>query len=300
MAWHERDYYREAGGFGGGGGGFSNPFSGGSLSVTMWLLIINCAVFVIDMILAAGVRSGQVPWLTMIGNFNVEQGIFGGQIWRVITYQFLHAGIFHILVNMLVLYFFGPLMEHWWGSRRYLAFYLLCGVSGAILMTLLAPILPLISTEARLVGASGSIFGILVGAAVLFPQQRVMLLIPPIPMTLRTLAFVLLGITALQMIAGANTGGNAAHLGGAALGFLFVKNPRWLDWADRFGGSPSRPSPRQKVKQKMQEVQQAQKKREEEEVDRILDKVKQQGIQSLTKSEKKTLNRATENRNQPR
>jgi membrane associated rhomboid family serine protease len=289
MAWHERDYYRESFG-GGGGGGFSNPFSGGKLSITMWLLIINVVVFVIDGIMSAGARTGQTPWLTMVGNFNVEQGIFGLQLWRVVTYQFLHAGLFHILVNMLVLYFFGPLMEQWWGSRRFLAFYLLCGISGAILMTILAPLLPLISTRDMLVGASGSIFGILIGGAMLFPHQRVMLLIPPIPMSLRTLAFVLLGITALQLIAGANSGGNAAHLGGAALGFLFVKNPRWLDWAD----TVSTPAAKGRVKQKFAEVQKAQRQREDQEVDRILDKVKEHGIQSLTKQEKKTLSRATE------
>lgn len=304
MAWHERDYYREPsggggfGGFGRGGGGFGSPFSGGKLSVTMWLLIINVVVFLIDGIMAAGQRTAQ-PFLTMIGNFNVQQGVFGFQLWRVVTYQFLHAGIFHILVNMIVLYFFGPLMESWWGSRRYLAFYLLCGISGAFLMTILAPILPLISTADRLVGASGAIFGLLVGGAVLFPNQRVMLLIPPIPMSLRTLALVLLGITALQMLVGANTGGNAAHLGGAALGFLLVRRPQWLDWADTL---PSRgpSSPTHKIKRKLEEAHKAQKQREEQEVDRILDKVKEHGLQSLTRSEKKVLNRATERHNQRR
>jgi len=308
MAWHERDYYREPGGGGFGRGGFGSPMGGGKLSITMWLLIINCVVFLLDSILAAGARTrGLTPeamgLLSYFGNFNVGEGIFGFQLWRLVTYQFLHAGLFHILINMIVLYFFGPLMESWWGSRRFLAFYLLCGISGAILMSLLAPLLPLIATTDRLVGASGSIFGILVGAAILFPNQQVMLLIPPIPMSLRTLALALLGITTLKIIVGANTGGEAAHLGGAALGFLFVRYPYWLDWADSLPSARSgagRPSPTQKIKQKLAEAQQAQRQREEQEVDRILDKVKDKGLQSLTRQEKKILNRATEERNQRR
>jgi membrane associated rhomboid family serine protease len=296
MAWHERDYYREP--MGGGGGGFG----GGKLSVTMWLLIVNVAIFIIGGILFAGARTqGLSPdprmgVLTYWGNFNVDQGIFGFQLWRLVTYQFLHAGFFHILFNMIVLYFFGPLMERWWGSRRYLAFYLLCGASGAVLMTLLAPVLPLVGNNQILVGASGSIFGLLIGAAVLFPNQQVMLLLLPVQFTLRTLALVLLGLTLLKIIAGTNTGGELAHLGGAGLGFVFVRYPHWLDWADRFRMH----APTGKVKQKFAEVQQAQKAREEKEVDRILDKVKEKGIQSLTRGEKKALNRATEQRKQRR
>ena len=287
MPWYERDYGRDD--FEGGGeGGFGARLRG--QSVVIWLLAINAVVFVVDSILAAGGRTGGTAWLSVIGNYNVEQGLLGFQLWRFVTYQFLHAGLFHILVNMLVLYFFGPLMEQWWGSRRFLAFYLLCGISGAILLSLMVPIFPMVSAASPMVGASGAIFGILIGAAVLFPKQRVMLLIPPIPMSMRTLALVLLGIAVLSILAGANTGGNVAHLGGAALGFLLVKRPYWLDWADR--GSMTELKLRA-AKGRWQKVQQK-KVEDEKEVDRILDKVKDHGLQSLTRREKKTLNRATE------
>ena len=296
MAWYERDYYSDR------GGGFGSPFGGEGrgLSVTAWLLIANCVIFVLDSIMAGGARTGGTAWLSVLGNFNVAEGIYGLQIWRFVTYQFLHAGIFHILINMLILYFFGPLMEGWWGSRRFLVFYLLCGVSGAVLMSLIyfiSPAILMMQVNTPLVGASGSIFGLLIGGAVLFPKQQVMLLIPPIPMTLRTLALVLLGVAVLSVLAGTrNAGGEAAHLGGAALGYLLVKHADWLDWADR--GRVAVPTGR--VKQKLKQAQQAQKQRQQEEVDRILDKVKQKGIQSLTRSEKKTLNRATEREREKR
>jgi hypothetical protein len=123
-----------------------------------------------------------------------------------------------------------------------------------------------------------------------------MLLFPPVPMSMRTLALILLGIAVLTLVVGApNAGGQAAHLGGAALGALLVKRAHWLDWADGFH------VPRgQGLKKKLERVQQARRQRDEKEVDRILDKVKEHGIQSLTRSEKKTLNRATEREREKR
>jgi len=176
MAWYERDYYSER------GGGFGSPLGGSrGLSITVWLIIINAVIFLLDGLLSAGARTQglfgvppqalQQGWgpLSWWGSFSVNEGLKGFQMWRLVTYQFMHGGFFHILVNMLILYFFGPLIENWWGSRRFLAFYLLCGVTGAVVMSVLsiAPELTLISPAHRLVGASGSIFGILVAAAVL-------------------------------------------------------------------------------------------------------------------------------------
>ncbi len=291
MAWEDRDYYRE-------GPRFGSRLGKGS--VVTWLLIINGAVFVLDAILSSGMR---IPaWLSpsWIGNFNAEQAIFGFQLWRWFTYQFLHADFFHILFNMIGLYFFGPLLEQWWGSRRFVAFYLLCGVSGALLMTFFVFVAPgVIVPEGidargiRLVGASGAIFGILAGAATLFPKQRVMLIFPPIPMSMRTMALIFLGIAALSLLAGSpNAGGEAAHLGGALFGFILVKSPRLLDWADRF--SPS--SIQHNVNQGRFERKRKQAAAREAELDRVLAKVKDKGLHSLTRGEKKTLQRATDER----
>lgn len=300
MSFYERHYHRE-----GLGGALGSRLSGSS--VVIWLLAINAGVFVLDSIFAGGTRAGATAWLTLAGNFNVEQGLFGFQIWRWISYQFLHANFFHILINMIILFFFGPMMERWWGSRRFLAFYLLCGTSAAVIYAILVLAIPglimdqgwlarvgMTPEQVPLVGASGSIFGILVGCAVLYPHQRVMLLIPPIPMSMRTLALILLGIAVLSLLAGTpNAGGEAAHLGGALLGFILIKRAHWLDWADR-GSMPSLSDFKARMEQNRLERTRRQKLEDEKEVDRILDKVRDHGLQSLTRREKKILSRATE------
>ena len=298
MAWHERDYNQEGmSGFGGRGGGGGASIGGrlSGASVVMWLLGINAVVYLLDGVLSSGARTqGISPYEW--GNFNLEQGIYGLQLWRLVTYQFLHHGFMHVLFNMIGLYFFGPMLEKWWGSRRFLAFYLLCGVSGAAVMTLLSfvPGLLMVGPQTTLVGASGSVFGILAGAAVLFPHMRVMLLFPPIPMSMRVMALMFMGLAFLSVMAGTpNAGGEAAHLGGALLGFLLVKYPRSLNWADRF--SPSA------IQDGMNKGRFERKKKREaagqEEVNRILDKVREKGIASLTRKEKNTLNAETERQN---
>ncbi|MEM8739037.1 MAG: rhomboid family intramembrane serine protease, partial [Planctomycetota bacterium] len=275
--------------FSGGGGGLMGRL--GSGSVVTWLLGINFVVFVWDGIFGTAMR-GSFLALEPVSYFSVDTAVFGGQVWRVFTYQFIHAGFLHILFNMIGLFFFGPLLEQWWGGKRFLAFYLLCGVSGAVVAALLGAIpgLGIFPVDARLVGASGAIFGILAGCAVLFPHQRVQLLFPPIPMSMRTMALVFLGISALGVIAGsANAGGDAAHLGGALLGFVLAKKANWLHWADRVSPASVKAGVSEGRKQKQREREQ----NLDAEVDRILAKVAEHGLQSLTNKEKKTLNRAT-------
>lgn len=289
MAWYERQYNQETYRPGGDGGGAFARL--GSHSVVTWLLAINAIVFVLDFILSEGVRSPFSPraW----GYFSIETAFGSFQIWRLLTYQFFHVDFWHILFNMIGLFFFGPMIEQWWGSRRFLAFYLLCGATGAVVMTLLAFIPGLLGITAAtpLVGASGAIFGILVAAATLYPHQRVMLIFPPIPMSMRTMALVFLGIAALTIIVGSpNAGGQAAHLGGAAMGYLLVKWPGTLGWADNANISHWQ----QKRKHARVHKQQQSRLAEEQEVDRILDKVRDHGLHSLTRREKRTLNQATE------
>src|SRR5690348_16828059 len=98
-------------------------------SVTTWLIAINVAVFVLDVVTGGLLRE----W----GCFSADTAIGGLQVWRFITFQFLHFGTWHIFGNMLALYFFGPMIERYLGSKRYLAFYLICGVAGAVMYLLL-------------------------------------------------------------------------------------------------------------------------------------------------------------------
>ena len=160
------------------------------------------------------------------------------------------------------------------------------------------PNITLIAPDDRLIGASGSLFGILAACATLFPHQRVMLLIPPIPMSMRTMALIFIGISLLAVLAGSNSGGQAAHLGGALLGFLLVKNVWLLNWVDplanQMAPSPEAKAGRYEKKIKHQREREA---KQQAEVDRILDKVREKGLQSLSAKEKKTLSQETERQN---
>ncbi|MEQ9453623.1 MAG: rhomboid family intramembrane serine protease [Phycisphaeraceae bacterium] len=288
MSFENRDYYRDRSGGGFGGGRF------GGASVVKWLIIINAVIFLWDGIMM-GSRRGSSFALLPYGYFSVDEGIYGLQVWRFFTYQFLHADFFHILFNMIGLFFFGPLLERTIGSRRFLAFYLLCGVSGAVVASLLGAIpgLIMMPSSAILIGASGSLFGILAACAVLFPNLRVMLLIPPVPMTMRTMALVFMGIAALSVLAGSrNDGGEAAHLGGALLGFLLIRNIGLLNFAE--GSRFSLDSPREAFNRKLAQLKADQEAKEQAEVDRILDKVRDQGLQSLSSRERKMLQKATD------
>jgi membrane associated rhomboid family serine protease len=220
MGFQDRDYYR-------------SPRSTGNLSahlrawsVTTWLIAINCAVFVLDLL----TNHLLYDW----GYFSITAAIQFGQVWRFLTFQFLHANINHIFFNMLSLYFFGPMVESYLGSRRYLAFYLLSGIAGAVSYIILYNLHILISFPyLPLVGASAGIFGVLLAAVQIAPNARVMLMFPPIPMKLRTLAWVMIAIAAYTVIGnGRNAGGEAAHLGGAAVGAILIRFPKALSIFD--------------------------------------------------------------------
>jgi membrane associated rhomboid family serine protease len=242
--------------------------------VVKWLLIINIGVFL------AGIM------IKPLGVFIYSSFQFDPrwpralQLWRLISYQFLHDPniIWHIFMNMLVLFFLGPTLERHWGSRRFLPFYLGCGVAGALFYFFLVAVKFLPADP--MIGASGAILGMLAACAILFPQFVVILFIFPVPIRIAAV-----GLTAVYFLyvvtKGANAGGHAAHLAGMAAGAAYVFSQSWRD----------------KFKFKLQsghwEKQMAAQRNLQVEVDRILHKVNESGIQSLTSKEKKILKEAT-------
>jgi membrane associated rhomboid family serine protease len=225
MGFQDRDYYRSP-----------QRSPAGNLaahmrswSLTYWLIAINVAVFLIDMMTDRE--------LSVWGHFSIATSIGLHQVWRFLTFQFLHADLNHIFFNMLSLYFFGPMVESYLGPRRYLAFYLLSGVAGAAMYIVLYLLGFLIRDPwVPMIGASAGIFGVLFAAVQIAPNARVMLMFPPIPMKLRTLAWVMIGIAAYTVIGhGPNAGGEAAHLGGAAVGAALIRFPKPLSLVDRIG-----------------------------------------------------------------
>jgi membrane associated rhomboid family serine protease len=153
------------------------------------------------------------------------------------AFQFLHAGIEHLLFNMIMLYVFGPLVEAEIGRRRYLAFYLLCGLAGPVgYMIVWATGLLNVGLSTPLIGASAGVYGIVVASVLIAPRDWVQLIFPPIPIQRWKLAVIGL-VVALGVILfrGQNAGGEAAHLGGMAMAWLLWPRREWLAFADRLG-----------------------------------------------------------------
>ena len=245
-------------------------------SVVKKLLIINIAVFFLSFLFPP-VETFMFDW------FSVYPATLGKslQLWRQITYQFLHAGPGHIFINMLVLYFFGPMLERLWGGRKFLIFYLVCGAMGGLLYPFLALVGWL--DVAQLVGASGSILGMLAAGAILFPNMMVYVW-GVIPVKLRILAIIFSAISIISLLRPdqfANAGGQAAHLGGMVAGAVYVVSQ---SWRDKF---------KLKLRSGAWEKKMTTQRNLQVEVDRILEKVHNQGIHGLTSKEKKILKQAT-------
>ncbi len=228
------------------------------------------------------------------------------EVWRFIGFQFLHGTFTHLLFNMIPLYFFGPIVERYLGGKRYLAFYLLCGICGALLYlvlnlggvvvsllahrTVAVPGLLFNSTATPLIGASAGVFGVLMAGAFLVPNA-VVLLFFILPMRLATLAYAFVALALVSVIFGGhNSGGEAGHLGGAIAGFYFIRHPHKLHGFFDFLGRVDPTSHHYRGRRSTA----TRPGRPRKEVDRILDKISSSGLHSLTDKEKRVLREASE------
>ena len=177
--------------------------------VVKHLLIINLIVFLATMVLE---RYGYSNITSMLALNSVTTGRF--RFWQLFTYMFMHAGWSHILFNMFALWMFGYVLENFWGSRRFLVYYLVCGI-GAGVCNLLVP------GWGLTVGASGAVYGILLAFGMMFPNERIYFyfLIP-----IKAKWFVI-GFAALELLEGlfyADGLAHFAHLGGMLFGLLLI------------------------------------------------------------------------------
>jgi len=196
--------------------------------VTKALLIANCVVFVLQLLLGPALDALMLwPWLPPeLAPYAPHRFM----PWQLLTHGFMHSpsNIAHLLFNMLALLMFGAQLEYTWGQRRFLTYFLVC-VAGAGLCQLLVVSWSLRSGGGLYptVGASGGVFGLLLAYGMLFPNQRVMLLIPPVPMKARTLVIVYGVIELFLGITGTQSGvAHFAHLGGMLFGWLLIRHWR--------------------------------------------------------------------------
>lgn len=163
------------------------------------------------------------PWGSFPAGMDAE-GLpmsVGFMPWQLLTYGFMHGGMGHLFFNCLALYQFGSRLEYTWGPQRYATYFIVC-VIGAGLCQLL--VVSSMDSVFPTIGASGGVFGLLLGYGLLFPKERVMLLIPPIPMSARTLVIVFGVIELVMGVTGTASGiAHFAHLGGMLFGWLLIR-----------------------------------------------------------------------------
>lgn len=285
-----------------------NPFganlgmgrSGGMPPAVKFLLIANVSVFVLQMItggllvkwfgltptdiLMTGPTGGIVDGLTIDSNPPVPL------LYQLVTYMFLHGGFFHLLMNMFVLWMFGREIEQVWGTKRFYRYYFLTGIAGGIFTVIFQPFF-----SAPTIGASASVYGLLVAYAVMFPNRLIYLyFVIPVKVKYAVIGFV--GLEFYASLSTANDGiGHFAHLGGAIVGFIFLKFDR------RANSILSKISPfayfsRLRYRKKSAKLKKNVVKTEEvmKRVDEILDKINEVGLDNISDEDRRFLGSASD------
>lgn len=255
-----------------------------------WLMIANVVGFIAGLV---------VPDLHNLFGLVPQQALFQRWIWQPVTYLFLHGNIWHLVFNLFALWMFGMPVESQWGERDFLKYYFLCGLGAAAAHLALAP-----HSMIPVIGASGSVYGLLVAFAMLYPDAVVYLYFL-IPIKAAHMAILFGAIEFFAGASGSSPGvARFAHLGGMVTGYLYI---RWwwvakiqlrALWRRASSAEPEdepapRPVPRRAAKPKAQAPA-----NDMAEVDRILDKILSDGMDSLTDDERNIMTRYSE-RNKP-
>lgn len=294
-------------------------------AVTKNLLIINCLVFIGGMVLGNMNNWGGLHFF-LASDFNIFQ---------FITYQFLHGGFTHLFFNMFALWMFGRVMETVWGGKKFLFYYLSCGVGAGLIQEIaqffefyyivkgqmpnagMTELFMIANQQAAAlnswttIGASGSVYGILLAFGMTFPNERMFIF--PLPLPIKAKWFVVGYVLVELWLAHSSSGdgvAHMAHLGGMLFGFFMIRYWNKKSNVNMAGGNSFFDNLRRNFEQKMQKPQEPKrpdmhthrggatetdweynerKRADQEEVDRILDKIRKSGYDSLTKEEKQTL-----------
>jgi membrane associated rhomboid family serine protease len=197
------------------------------------LLVLVCSgVFLVQtlaqLFLGNGASNWILKWFALIPGAVTHLG----RIWQPFTYLFLHGGLFHLLINMLMLWMFGRELEVIWGKRKFLNFFVLCGVGAGLIELIVKTIPVFFGKEPSLVptiGASGAIFGILMANAVLFPDRQIWLI--PLPVTIPMRPYVAV-MAAIEFFGTLGTGGDnvahVCHLGGMLVAYIYLRRGSFL------------------------------------------------------------------------
>lgn len=292
---------------------FKNAFKKSNNGLIQLILINGIVFFVLRILEVILVLTGIVgetfsyhqTYLNILG-LPSDPGQLLLRPWTFITTFFTHYGFFHILFNMLFLYWFGQLVKDYLGNRKLINLYILGGLAGGILYILIYNLSPLFVDEvgrSSLIGASASVFAIVVAAATLMPDHQFFLLILG-PVKIKYIAIFYVFMSFFGAI-GSNAGGDIAHLGGAIIGFVYIKQLQrgidlggWIqsvwDFIRSFFARPKvkvthRNRPTTSTMKKSRPAKTKASGVPQDEIDAILDKISEKGYESLTKEEKQKL-----------
>jgi len=286
MGLHDRPYMKESGGGYGRGPGrgitFGMPKPPRAVKV---LLLINVVVFVVQIFMDNSTPRFRFGLLSTWFGVTLE-GFW--QLWRYVTFQFLHGGFWHILLNMLGVYILGSPLEREWGTRRFVTFYLLCGVVSGVTYVVVGALYRQ-PAWVPLIGASGGVYGLILACAVLFPHIQIIFLFFPVP--IRFAALIIFGAMIIVVLQAFSAGrfdqamSDVCHFGGAVTAAVWIWGiPRLRGAALQANVKRRHGAWERKVRREGEE---------DAEVDRILQKIKDEGLSSLTRSERRTLQDAT-------
>jgi membrane associated rhomboid family serine protease len=279
---------------------FKMLHSGSKVMMLVWInIIVYLAIYVPSVIEQIFTGFGHSIILTETNEYLALPSYLPKLLhraWTPLTYMFIHAGVFHILFNMLWLYWMGQIFEEYLGNKRAIGVYILGGLTGAFFFVASYNLLPMFTQHPEIVaassnvGASAAIMAIIIATATLLPDYTIyMMFIGPVKLKWLALFFVIidfLGITGL------NAGGEISHLGGALFGFIYIKQLQRGNDMAAFIGDIFKKRSKLKVAAKGNLKNPGNQPRQED-VDRILDKISQTGYESLSKQEKEILFRAS-------
>jgi membrane associated rhomboid family serine protease len=256
------------------------------------LIFVLTGILLLVIFLSGNDNAGVQPFIREYFAFPVSLEKLPLRFYTIITYQFFHSGFFHLLFNMLWLYWLGRIFLDFLKPRQFHFIYLAGGVAGALLFLLAFNAFENNVAQATVIGSSGAVMAIVVATATLVPNFSIrMLFLGDVKLKYLALAYVVLDVIG---VGSANAGGNLAHLGGALLGFSYIKAlNKGYDWSNIF---KRRPKPSHLKVNKNDQYKGRNSKADyvaQAEIDAILDKISKSGYNKLSKEEKETLFKAS-------
>ncbi len=287
--------------------------------VIKFLLISNIAIFLLEFFFLDFLKAGRVSvgdlFLKNFALFGFDSPYF--RPWQLFTYMFMHGGFSHLFFNMFALWMFGMELEQLWGSKNFLIFYIVCGVGAGLANAFIAPLFTTIPPNVPTVGASGSIYGVLIAFGMIFPNRYIYIYFM-LPIKAKYLVIVYMAVEVFAVASQSQSGiAHVAHLGGGLIGFLYVyfylnRGPRKFfqqsdnNVFDNFKGMFDKKEKETNIydmpgtnvkdadyedinKSKYEDDMKQKEKEAEERINAILDKLSAKGYSSLTDEEKRIL-----------